>query len=291
MMDDERISHGLAVLAEDMPTPDIGDIVAASRTHIRRRRAVTATWLGAAAVVGMMAGTITVVGDHSSVSAAGGSPTTSPGPKIVPNNQPIIDDRARSLDRQLNKVKNDVVPAGMTISPDPADRITVDGRVLTFEFATTEHDLSTDGQPLKDSQGRLLGQPMFTGRGYLLDAKLSDGQGWGTVTIQVMHKNSADKAGHLPVCQTAPSGCQTTDLPDGTIAIVSTGESGRGYPNSGTDLRLGALRPDGTYIDILCTNLPFVPGTPGPNSPTRPTRPQTPLSASDLLKLATAFTY
>ncbi|HEV3358873.1 MAG TPA: hypothetical protein VG247_18900 [Pseudonocardiaceae bacterium] len=292
MMDDERISHGLAVLAEDMPTPDIGDIVAASRTHIRRRRAVTATWLGTAAVVGVLAGVITVVGDHAPVSAAQGGPTTSPGPKVVPNNQPIIDDRARALDQQLNKVKNDVIPAGMTISPDPRDRITVDGRVLGFEFSTTEHDFSTDGQPLiKDSQGKPIGPPLYTGRSYLLDVKLSDTQGWGTVSIQVMHKNSAATAAHLPVCQAAPSACQTTDFPDGTRAIVSTAESGRGYPNSGTDVRVGALRPDGTYIDILCTNLPFTAGPITSDSPTQPTRPQTPLSAAELLKLATALTY
>ncbi len=291
MMDDERISRGLAVLAEDMPAPDIGDIVAASRAHIRRRRAVTATWLGTAAVVGVLAGVITVVGDHAPVSAAQGGPTTSPGPKVVPNNQPIIDDRARALDQQLNKIKNDVIPAGMTISPDPADQITVDGRVLAFEFSTTERDFSTDGQPPKLSQGRLNIQPLFTGRGYLLDVKLSDTLGWGTVSIQVMHKNSADTAGHLPVCQAASSACRTTNFPDGTTAIVSSTESGRGYPNSGTDLRLGALRPDGTYVDILCTNLPFVAGPVTSDAPTQPTRPQTPLSAAELLKLATALTY
>jgi hypothetical protein len=292
MMDDERISHGLAVLAEDMPTPDIGDIVAASRTHIRRRRAVTATWLGAAAVVGVMAGVITVVGDHPPVSTAHAGPTTSPGPKVLPNDQPIIDDRARALDQQLNQIKDQVVPAGMTISPDPNERITVDGRVLGFEFSTTEQDLSAAMPPrLKDAQGTISGQPLFTGRGYLLDVKLSDGQGWGTVSIQVLHKNSADTSAHLPVCQAAPNACQTTNFPDGTVAVVSTGEAGRGYPNSGTDVRLAALRPDGTYIDILCTNLPFLAGPITPDTPTRPTRPQTPLSANELLKLATALTY
>lgn len=77
-------------------------------------------------------------------------------------------------------------------------------------------------------------------------------------------------------------------LPDGTRAIVTSSAAARGYPNTGTDLHLTALRPDGTYITVFSSN---VPTEVGPNSIGLLTRLQPPLSQTDLLKFATVFSY
>lgn len=284
-MDDENISRGLAVLAEDMPTPDIGDIVTTARARIRRRRSINATWIGTAAVVGLLAGSAVLTGNHPWTSSAA-PPTT--GPVSEPNNTPVIDDRARALDDQLNKAKPDVVPTGLTISPDPNDPIRVDGRVLDFEFHTTASDPAVTS--LTDRGGKPLGPPLFAGRSYGLEVKLSDGQGWGTLEITIMH-TAGPQSELIPSCAGFGGTCVPDDLPDGTKAIVTSDESARGYLNFGTDIRMEALRPDGTYIDIFCTNLPNQQGPIGPNPMTHPTRPQPPLSQADLLKFATAFTY
>jgi hypothetical protein len=64
---------------------------------------------------------------------------------------------------------------------------------------------------------------------------------------------------------------------------------GIGWPNNGIANNLEAVRPDGTYIRILCSDMP----DDAANHPgvAQPTRPQPPLSTDDLLKFATVFTY
>ena len=279
-MNEHHLSHGLATLAEDMPTPDIGDIVATARTRIRRRRAVGATWVGTAAVVGVLTGTIVATGDHSSLPA-----TNQPA---GPGSGPSIDDRARALDQQLSDARSDLIPGWLTVSPDPLNPIRVDGRVLGFEFSTSGAPvgtLMTDGIGVPITQAPVIVQAPFTGPDYQLDVKLSDSQGWGTLSVAVQHTHDT---GVRVACLNPIGVCQPSDLPDGTMAIVTTGVSANGNGTIGTDVHLQALRPDGTYIDAVCTNLPAPPGGAAQGATTLS---QPPLNAAELLKFADVFTY
>jgi hypothetical protein len=255
--------------------------VATARTSIRRRRAVHTTWIGTSAA---LVGVLTVM-----VAGVGGNHTTATAslPVTGANTGPIIDDRARTLDQELNQVKGAVIPAGMTVTPTP---ITVDGRKLGFEFTTSgDTSLATLSPPSRAGQPPTVA--MVIGSGYDAGAKLSDSQGWGSVDISVLHKNSASTT-QLGTCATLPpDNCQSTTFPDGTKAAVSSGEAPLGYPNSGTNIEMDALRPDGTYIRIICTNLDTPGGASVVPPITQPTRPQPPLTPAELLQFATAFTY
>lgn len=285
-MDDERgherLSRGLAFIAEDMPVPDIGDIVATARARIRRRRAISATLVAIAAVVGALAATsATMVGGIFPVSAAH-DPTTAPAPSEQDFGPvPVIDDRALFLDRQLDQARAGLIPAGLTVSPDPLNQVRVDGKPVGVHFYSPA---ATEGSVLTDRSGTLVIPPVVFGD-YVLDVKLGDAQGWGTLSVNVQQVASTAEA--LPSCAELVGQCQSAVLPDGTRTIVLT----QATANAGTDIHLIAIRPDRTYLDVTCTNVPTSADTPGVRPPAQPTRPQPPLNASDLLKFATAFTY
>lgn len=281
-MNDDFLARSLTVLAEDMPDPDIGDIVTTARGRIRRRRAINATVIAIAAVVGVLAVTSATTDGLLPISAAH-SPATSPTPSELDiGATPTIDDHARNLDQQLNRVLPTLIPSGTSISRDPLNQVRVDGKLVGAEFYSVIPDQTS---VITDRSGAVVLPPVTGGIDYLLDAKLSDAQGWGTVIINTLQVTSTAET--LPSCAALVGTCQASDLPDGTRSLVFSQATG----NGGTDIHLVAIRPDRTYLDVTCTNLPTSADMPGVNPPTRPTRPQPPLSAADLLRFATALAY
>ncbi|HJP75399.1 MAG TPA: hypothetical protein VJ914_14085 [Pseudonocardiaceae bacterium] len=239
----QEISHGLATLAEDMPTPDIGDIVATARASIRRRRAIAATLLGTVAVVGVLTGTVGRLSDHPP-----------PVPAVRQSSQaPVIDDRAKALDAQLNRVAAELLPSGVVAEPDPANPIRVDGRLLGFEFSTT-----TDG----------------TGRVYRLDVELHDDVALGALSITVEHASNPQQG--VPACRAQFIPCLSNVLSDGTREVVTGGGT--------QDVEMRAMRPDGTFVDLTYTHLASFDSAAPPST-------QELVNSANLLTLATAFTY
>ncbi|HEY4455307.1 MAG TPA: hypothetical protein VGN81_13415 [Pseudonocardiaceae bacterium] len=281
-MNDDFLARSLTSLAEDMPDPDIGDIVATARARIRRRRAIGVTVIAIAAVVGALAATSATTDGFLPISVAH-RPTALTTPSALDvGPTPMIDDHAWSLDQQFNQALPELIPAGTTVSRDPLNQVRVNGKLVGAEFYSVIPDQTS---VITDRSGTVVVPPVVSGIDYVLDAKLSDARGWGTVVINTTRVESAAEA--LPSCAALAGTCQATNLPDGTRAVVLS----QATANGGTDIHLVAIRPDRTYVDVTCTNLPTSADTPGASPPTQPTRQQPPLSAADLVKFATAFTY
>lgn len=229
-MNEDNLSTSLATLAEDMHTPDIGDIVATARSRIRRRRAVIATCIGTVAVVGVLTGSILAADNHDTVSAAQSPDASS------------VDPRAQSLDQQLNQAKG-LIPARFSVSPDPRVPVEVGGRPLGVGFSTT-----TAG-PVPPFINQATGLPLtsspFAGRSYLLDVLLNDDQVSGDLSITIQHSTFA-APDVIPSCTSFGANCQQSELDDGTRAIVV---------DSGPNQRMESLRTDGTFIDLTSTGL------------------------------------
>lgn len=256
MMNDDLLARGLATLAEDMPAPDVGDIVAKARSRIRRRRAVGASWIATVAVVGVLTGAIAALAHHPLVSSA--HPLDSGASRI--------DDRARTLEQQLNQAQAHLLPAGLAVAPDPLNPVRVDGKQLGLEFSTTARE-STPALFVADPTGGVpIDQDPYDGVAYLLDVRVANSQSWGTLTIRIQ-RSTRPAPEVMPSCETITGQCQSSQLPDGTIAIVA----------EGTTTQMQALRPNRTFVDVVCTN--------------QSGSVQPPLTGTDLLKFATIFTY
>lgn len=267
-MDNERLSHGLALLAEDMPAPDVENIVSTARIRVQRRRAVGATLIGTAAAITLITGSLVLAVPHSPANPTAANSTGRH------RNAATIDDRARTLDQQLNRAN--LIPAGLTVAPDPANPIQVDGRVLGLEFSTSS--TAPAGSVIADGTGNTIAQAPASYRTYELDVTLADSTGWGTLSVVVTHTSSDNDP--TPSCVAEQEGCQLSELPDGTTAEVLSTSVPDG---SGTAISLAAVRPDGTYIEVHCTDQATA------NSPQ--TAPQPPLNQAEVLAFATAFTY
>lgn len=103
-MDDRRISHGLALLADeaDPPAVDVPAVIAAAKARTRSRRLVAATAVGTAAVVGALAAGVGFVGQEPADTPAARQTTTTEPPAT--HAEPFFDERARRFTEQVSQV-------------------------------------------------------------------------------------------------------------------------------------------------------------------------------------------
>jgi hypothetical protein len=254
-MNDDFLARGLATLAEDMPTPDVGDIVGIARARKRRRRAVGTTVLGTLAAVGVL--TSAVLANHE-------RPVEPPAHQQ--HQSSTVDARAQSLDQQWTQAENQLLPPELAAALDPQS--------LGFTVVDSDYAPGTLADNRTGTPTPFTRTP-FAGRAYRLTAQLSTGGNFSTLTITILHSTypAPDALPVAPVINAAPS-----ELTDGTRAVVSP-------TGSGTGVQMQALRTDGTFIDVRYT------GPPAPASAGGISLPPGMTSASGMVQFALAFTY
>lgn len=251
-MNDDFLSRGLAALAEEMPAPDVGDIVGIARERNRRRRAVGATVLGTLAAVGVLTGTVLATRGH---------PIDSPADRQHPT--PTVDARVQSLDQQWAQSEHQLLPGANA-------RVDLPGfGVYDTDYAPGTLADDRTGTPIPFTRSP------FAGRSYRLTATVNAGGGWSRLTIIVLHSTYAAPDA-IPVAGVADA--VPSQLKDGTKAVVYSFGSGAG-------VEMEALRTDGTFIDVSYAGLPTSGGATGGGLPPGMT------SAADMTKFALAFTY
>jgi hypothetical protein len=251
-MNDE-LTRGLTMLADeaDPAAVDTYAVIAKAKARTRNRRAGAATAFGTVAAIGALAVTF---------GAGGGTPPATPtiaGPWRVCvgiDDEPCTpltetDDRSRKLTQQLAKSPR-VLPERFTVEQDGRDP-------APLEFVVTN-----------DKEKR------YTAWATLLDPVDSV-----DISFEVGKVPAGTSIDGIPdptflPCTIGVRDCEARTLPDGTIARAETSN----VPSAMEPITYAtALRPDGTYIQVIAA----VPEA----------RPDPPFTLEELFEFATVFTY
>lgn len=259
-MDNKQITAGLAHLVDELPpNVDIDAVIATAKLRSQRRQAVTFTALGTATVVVALTAVLTSAGAGQNEPAAGGNGLAATKPPAVTTSgtpSPGSRDQAGKLTKQLADAN--ALPADAVVDPSATDPFT--GKpVAALEF------VPPPGGPDGD---------------YMAFAKLTRGQVPSDLTVSVSSGAARKDGGNAGECPPGGVPCTPMAFPDGTRAhVMVTDDATR----VGVVSMLTAQRPDGTYIQVICS-------TSGNQGATKGS-PEPPLGVEDMFKFATIFTW
>lgn len=286
-MDDEQLTAGLSLLAEELTDPDV-DIDAAidtARLRTHYRQSVAATAAGTVLVIAAIA-TVVATTDRGADDAVGTPPSCAPTshrpsgtkPGATISGQPrattscgptpadwTVDQRARELTDQLAAARANLIPSSLRVDRDDSinTRPINGGPPPALEFGTLDFPGGGDQPPA-----------------YTAFAKLTDQQGAGFLRIDVGKGEHSSASIPFQPCVTGSPNCTSKEFSDGTEATWHThiGDA------MGWTQIMGAVRPDGTTITVSISVWPDT------RQPT-PTRPEVPLTPAQLYEFATVFDY
>lgn len=221
-MDDRRISHGLALLADEVEPPavDVHAVIATARARNRNRKLVGATAVGTMAVVGALAVTIGFTGpEPAAVTPATQQTTTAPPAPETPVD-PVFDERAARFTEAVSAVMGSVAQPNVEISG-------------------LNHGQQGLGVPVFQGFQRDGRDPSYQG---VVDLTTADAAAELAIWV-VREEPGLPEPGGTPTgpCASEQPACSTDELADGTVVTALA---------DGEQYVIFAKRPDGTVVEI-----------------------------------------